>query len=89
MALGAKVGTMLAAWTKGKNLQNNQGNTIGDYTEKQKSKRYFNTTRLSVLGRVGYGHFSLFATYALTPLLREGVGPKMNAMSIGLTLSGL
>jgi hypothetical protein len=89
MALGAKVGTMLAAWTKGKNLQNRSGSTINDYTEKLKSKRYFNTTRLSVTGRVGYGHFSLFGSYALTPVFKEGVGPKMNTLSVGLTLSGL
>jgi hypothetical protein len=89
MALGAKIGTMLAAWTKGKTLENRNGNTINDYTEKLKSKRYFNTTRLSVTGRVGYGHFTLFGSYALTPVFKEGQGPKMNTLSVGLTLSGL
>jgi hypothetical protein len=89
LAIGAKVGTMLSAWTKGKTLQSKSGGTINDYIEKQKSKRYFNTTRLSLTGRVGYGHFSLFTSYALTPVFKEGVGPKMNTMSVGLTLSGL
>lgn len=89
VALGAKVGTMLAAWTKGKTLQNSAGNTINDYTEKLKSKRYFNTTRLSVTGRIGYGHFTLFGSYALTPVFKEGVGPKMNTLSVGLNLGGL
>ncbi|MDQ3276817.1 MAG: PorT family protein [Bacteroidota bacterium] len=89
VALGAKVGTLLSAWTKGKELKNRAGNTINDYTDKEKSKRYFNTTRLSVTGRIGYGHFSLFGTYGLTPVFKEGVGPKMNTLSLGLTLSGL
>ena len=89
MAVGAKVGTMLGAWTKGKTLQNSAGNTVNDYIEKQKTKRYFNTTRLSLMGRVGYGHFTLFTTYALTPVFKEGQGPKMNTLSFGLTLSGL
>lgn len=89
MAVGAKIGTMLGAWTKGKTLQNSGGNTVNDYIEKQKSKRYFNTTRLSLMGRVGYGNFTLFTTYALTPVFKEGVGPKMNTLSFGLTLSGL
>lgn len=89
MAVGARVGTMLSAWTKGKTLENRNGNTINDFTEKLKSKRYFNTTRLSVLGRVGYGHFTLFTTYSLTPVFKEGVGPKMNTLSVGLTMSGL
>jgi hypothetical protein len=62
---------------------------VNDYIEKQKSKRYFNSTRLSLTGRVGYGNFSLFTSYALTPVFREGVGPKMNTLSVGLTLSGL
>jgi hypothetical protein len=89
MAVGAKIGTMLGAWTKGKTLQNSNGNTVNDYIEKQKSKRYFNTTRLSLTGRVGYGNFTLFTSYALTPVFKEGVGPKMNTLSFGLTLSGL
>lgn len=89
VAVGAKIGTMLAGWTKGKTLQNRSGNTVNDYIDKEKSKRYFNTTRLSVTGRVGYGHFNLFTSYALTSVFREGVGPKMNTLSIGLALSGL
>lgn len=87
--LGLRIGTMLAAWTKGKNLQNASDNTISDYIEKEKSKRFFNTTRISGTARLGYGHFTLFGTYSFTSLFKEGVGPKMNAMSIGLTLSGL
>lgn len=88
-AVGLRAGTMLAAWVKGKELQDRNGNTLNDYIMKEKSKRFFNTTRISATGRIGYGHFSAFATYALTSLFKEGVGPKMNAMSIGLTLSGL
>ena len=88
-AVGLKVGTMLAAWTKGKDLQNASGTTISDYIEKEKSKKFFNTTRLSATGRLGYGHFSLFGSYALTTLFKEGVGPQVNSLSIGLTLSGL
>lgn len=89
MALGAKVGTMLAAWSKGKELMSNSGNTINDYTSKEKSKRYFNTTRIAGTARVGYGHFTLFGTYSFTPVFEEGMGPKMNTLSLGLTLSGL
>ncbi len=89
VAIGAKVGTMLAAWVKGKTLEDKGGNEINDYIVKEKSKRFFNTTRISLTGRIGYGHFSAFTSYSLTSLFKEGVGPKMNAMSIGLTISGL
>lgn len=89
LAVGAKIGTMLAAWTKGKDLKDKTDKTIGDFTQKEKSKRYFNTTRISLTGRIGYGHFSGFVSYGLTSVFKEGVAPKMNAMSIGVTLSGL
>ena len=89
LALGVKVGAMLSAWTKGSTLQSKSGTTLNDYVEKEKSKHYFNTTRFSATGRVGYGHFSLFTSYALTPVFKEGVGPKMNTLSIGLALGGL
>lgn len=88
-AVGVKVGTMLAAWVKGKDLEDKNGNSINDYILKEKSKRFFNTNRISATARIGYGHFTLFGSYSFTPLLKEGVGPKMNAMSIGLSLSGL
>ena len=89
VALGAKVGTLLSAWDKGKNLVDKNGNAIKSYTVKEKSKRFFNTTRLSVMGRVGYGKFSLFTSYAITPVFKEGVGPTVRPLTIGLTLSGL
>jgi hypothetical protein len=56
---------------------------------KEKSKRFFNTNRISATARLGYGHFTLFGSYSLTPLFKEGLGPKMNTLSLGLTLSGL
>jgi hypothetical protein len=88
-AIGVKVGTMLAAWTKGKDLEDRNDNSVNEYIVKEKSKRFFNTNRISATARLGYGHFTIFGSYSLTSLFKEGVGPKMNAMSIGLTLSGL
>jgi len=89
VAVGAKVGTLLSAGLKGKNLENASNNPISSYTLKEKSKRHFNTTRLSLSGRVGYGPFSLFASYSITSLFKEGVGPQVKPLSIGLTISGL
>ncbi len=89
VALGVKVGTMLAAHTKGKELQDKNDNTINDYKTKDYSKRYFNSTRIAATGRLGFGHFSLFGTYQLTPLFKEGQGPIVRPLTFGLTLSGL
>jgi hypothetical protein len=88
-AIGLKIGTMISAWVKGKDLEDRNGNTTNEYIMKEKSKRFFNTNRISATARLGIGHFTAFGTYSFTPLFKEGVGPKMNAMSIGLTLSGL
>ena len=77
------------AHTKGKELQDKNGNTITNYILKENSKRYFNTNRISLTGRIGYGHFSLFTSYQMTPLFKEGVAPTIRPMTIGLTISGL
>ena len=89
IALGAKVGTLLNAHVKGKELQDKNDNTLNDYILKENSKKFFNKTRLSLTGRVGYGHYSLFASYALTPLFKEGLAPTIRPLTLGLTLSGL
>jgi hypothetical protein len=88
-ALGVKVGTLLSAGVKGKNQENSAGNTTLEYIVKEKSKRFFNKARFAGIFRVGYGHFTLFATYAITPIFKEGFAPTMRPLTFGLTLSGL
>jgi hypothetical protein len=88
-AIGAKVGTMLDAHTRNKEFQNKSGNTLNSYTMKEKSKRFFNTTRLIGTARVGIGHFSLYGSYQLTSLFNEGVAADIKPYTIGLTISGL
>jgi hypothetical protein len=89
LAIGAKVGTLLSATAKGKNLESSGDQVIQEYTSKEKSKQFFNKTRLAATARIGYGHFSIFTSYAITPVFREGVGPDVRPLTIGLTLSGL
>lgn len=88
-ALGIKVGTLLNVHTKGKNLQNKTNGNVNSFTEKENSKRYFNSTRLSVTGRIGLGNFSLFGSYQINNLLKNGVGPDIKPFQVGLCLSGL
>lgn len=88
-ALGVKVGTLLAAGVKGKNLQDKNGNLINGFTQKEKAKRYINNTRVSLMGRVGYGIISLYASYQLNAMVKDGFGPDIRPMQIGLTISGL
>jgi hypothetical protein len=90
-ALGAKVGTMLKAFTKGKDLQSKSEASIygNKYIVKEADKKFFNGTKIAVTARVGYGIFSLHGAYQVTTLLKEGAGPELRPWSIGLTISGL
>ena len=88
-AAGAKAGLLIGASTKGKNLLNSAGNSINNYIQKEKSKRYFNTARIALLGRIGYGAFSVFGTYQVNAFVKEGFGPDVRPYSVGLTISGL
>lgn len=90
-AVGAKVGTLLKAYSKGKNLVNSSGVSVNDanYIMKESDKKFFNSTRLTFTGRIGYGNFSLNAGYSVTNVIKDGFGPSMNTLSIGLTVSGL
>lgn len=91
-AIGAKVGTMIDAHTKGKELIDKNGNTLANQTKtivKEKSRRFFNSTRLAATVRIGFGHFSLYGAYQITNLIKDGAGPELRPYSIGLCLSGL
>jgi hypothetical protein len=88
-ALGVKVGTLVSAHTRNAKFLTKATSAVGDYVTKESSKRFFNKNRLSVMGRIGYGHFSLYGSYSLTPVFKDGLGPVVKPFSIGLTVSGL
>jgi hypothetical protein len=88
-AIGIKLGTLLNAHTKGKTLQNSAGTKINALTVKENSKNFFNGTRIAATARVGYGIFSLYGSYGLTSLFKDGVAPDTKLVQIGLTISGL
>ncbi|MCA6463027.1 MAG: outer membrane beta-barrel protein [Chitinophagaceae bacterium] len=91
LALGMKVGTLLNTHSKGKNLLSKNGFSIygPTYVQKESQRRFFNGTMLALSGRVGYGAVSLSAGYQITGVLKDGAGPSMNRLSIGVTISGL
>ena len=91
MALGFKLGTLLKAYSKGKNMVSNTGTSINGkgYIQKEENKRFFNATNVAITGRVGYGIFSISASQNLSPILRDGYGPIMHKFSVGFTISGL
>ncbi|MBK8609554.1 MAG: outer membrane beta-barrel protein [Chitinophagaceae bacterium] len=88
-ALGFKVGTVLSVHTKGKNLEDKNGNLLSSYKQKETEKGYFNSTRMAATFRVGYGNFSLFGSYQINNILKDGVGPDLKLIQVGLNFSGL
>ncbi len=89
--LGVKGGFLLSAHTKGKNYVDADGQSIYEkyYIQKESDKHFINTTRFALTSRVGYGHFSVDASYQVTSFLKTGAGPTIHPVAIGLTLSGL
>jgi hypothetical protein len=88
-ALGVKLGTMISATVKGKNWQSPTGQLINGYTQKEKSRRFFNGTRISLTARAGYGVISVFASYQVNSFVKDGFGPDIRPMTVGLMVSGL
>ena len=89
IALGLKAGTLINVHTKGKDLQDKNNTTINTYTEKESSKKFFNTTRIAGTARIGYGVFSLYGSYSLNNVLKDIAGAPMKLYEIGISLSGL
>ncbi len=89
--LGVKGGLLLSAHTKGKKYVDEDGKPVYDknYIQKESDKHFINNTRFALTSRVGYGHFSVDASYQVTSFLKTGAGPTIHPVSIGLTLSGL
>lgn len=90
-AVGAKVGTLIKSYTKGKEEVDKFGRSLygKSYVEKESNRRHINPTTIALTGRVGYGIVSLQGSYQVTSVLREGAGPQMNRFTIGIGISGL
>jgi hypothetical protein len=88
-AVGAKIGLMLSAYTKGKTLQNNAGETISNYIEKESSKQYFSSPKLAATARISYGVFGVFGQFQVNSLIKASAGPSVFPFSFGIMLSGL
>lgn len=89
MAIGLKAGALVNAHTKGKDLLDKNNQTLNTYTGKENSKRFINGTRFMGTARIGLGVVSLFGSYQLNNLLKDGAGPDMKLFQVGITLSGL
>lgn len=81
-AVGMRVGTLISAHVKGR-----LDSTKVNY--KENSKKYLSPWQFEATLRLGYGNFSIFGAYNITPLFKDGQGPLITPYSIGLTITGL
>jgi hypothetical protein len=88
-AVGVKVGALINAHTRNTKFEDRNNNAINDYTLKESSKTFFNKNRIVAMGRIGMGHITLYTSSQLTPVIRDGFGPVVRPLSVGITLSGL
>jgi len=91
LAAGLKAGTLIKAYTKGKDLQDKNNASIygSTYIQKTDDSRFINSILVAGTIRVGYGNFSLHSDFQITPVLKAGAGSDIHTLSIGLTISGL
>ncbi len=91
VALGVKIGTMVSGYTKGKDLLSAAGQSIygNKFIEKEKDRKFLNTTRLAGTLRFGKGNFTIYSAFQITNLYKDGQGPDSRPLSLGICLSGL
>jgi Outer membrane protein beta-barrel domain len=89
IAVGAKIGLMMSAYTKGVDLVDVTGRLIGSYTQKESSKQFFSTAEFTPTIRVSKGVIGFFAQIHANPLIKGSAGPSVFPVSGGIVLSGL
>jgi Outer membrane protein beta-barrel domain len=88
-AVGVKVGLLLSAYTKGKDLLGSANQTLGNYIEKESSKQFFNTPKFAGTFRVSKGFVGIFGQFQANSLIKSSAGPSVFPFSMGICFSGL
>jgi hypothetical protein len=83
-AIGMRVGTLLGGHTKGRYSVNG-----AKMTDKISSKRFMETWRYAATVRLGWGNFTLMGAYSFGSVFKDGQGPQVNPISLGLCITGL
>ncbi len=82
LAAGGMLSYRLGAKTK--QLYSQDGK---DFKSKDRADFNTNPFMFSLVARVGYGNFTIFANYSLTPLFEDNHGPEIYPFSIGISLA--
>lgn len=88
-AVGTKIGLMVNAYTKGVDAVNSVGQVIGNVTEKEYGKQFFNTPKLAATARISKGVIGVFGQLQVNSLIKATAGQQVFPYSFGIVLSGL
>jgi hypothetical protein len=88
-AVGTKIGLMVNAYTKGVDAVSSNGATVGNITEKEYGKQFFNTPKLAGTIRVNKGVIGVFGQLQINSLIKSTAGATVFPFSFGVVLSGL
>lgn len=83
-AIGTNVGLFMGSHTKG--VSGKGGSKL---TDKVNTKRFIQQWSFAPTIRIGYGNLSVYGSYSLTPLFKDGAGPQVLPYSFGICLTGL
>lgn len=83
-AIGANVGLNLSGHTKGK-----LGSSGSKFSDKVVTKRFMEQWSFAPTIRLGYGNFSVYGSYGLTTIFKDGAGPTAYPTTIGICITGL
>jgi len=81
LALGGQVSYRLGS--KSKQVFDQAGK---EYKVKNRNDYNMNDFRFNAVGRIGYGDFTLFASYSLTPMFDKNKGPELYPFTVGISL---
>jgi Outer membrane protein beta-barrel domain len=89
VAIGFKAGFLLQSYVK----YSGNATTFGIPRDDAKIRHYrvpnINDIRYGLTFRVGYGPFNLKAFYSLSTLFKQGLGPEIVPLNIGISFNGL
>lgn len=83
-AIGANIGLFISGHTKGVS-----GSGGSKFNDKVVTKRFMEQWNFAPTMRIGYGNFSLYGSYSLTPVFKENSGPVVYPISLGICITGL
>lgn len=81
LAVGGMVSYRLGSKTKQEFEQNGE-----DFKVKNRTDFNMNPFRVNAVARIGYGSFTLFASYGLTPLFDDNKAPEIYPFTVGVSI---